>query len=270
MKKHYLWFLALTLFYLTNNLSAQQCDIIYVTPNGASSGTAGTKANPANFTYGLSLVSATANKIWMAQGTYTISLPIQLVSNITLEGGFDATTWIKSNGTPSIIHKDNSNLIPAPANALVAITGLNISGFRLQDLTLQVDNAPGNSNSVYGVYLNGCSNYNIVRCNVTTGNGAPGIAGTAGTSGVAGSPGATGPSANGNEQYFPGGAGGAGGFNGGNGATNGHHSGGNPSGSSGGGACGGAGGTSGTGPSCSAGCVFGSPNCGSATAGQPG
>ncbi len=76
---------------------AQECDIIYVTTTGANSGAAGTKANPASLNYGLTLVSGTANKVWIATGTYNITIPIQLVSNLTLEGGFDGTTWIISN-----------------------------------------------------------------------------------------------------------------------------------------------------------------------------
>jgi hypothetical protein len=44
------------------NSFSQQCDIIYVTPGGASSGTAGTKANPANLTYGLTLIGLYTNK----------------------------------------------------------------------------------------------------------------------------------------------------------------------------------------------------------------
>jgi gliding motility-associated-like protein len=269
MKKYYLFLVAFFVILGNKQIVAQQCDVIYVTPTGASSGAAGTKANPASLTYALTLVTAASNKIWMAQGNYSLAQPIQLISNVTIEGGFDAATWIKSNATPTVIAKDNSNVIVA-ANALVAFAGNAVSNFRLQDLTITVANAVGAQTSVYGIYLNGCSNYNIVRCNVTTGNAGAGVPGNGGTAGAAGGAGGAGPAANGNEQYFPGGTGGVGGNNGGTGSTNGRHSGGTGPGSAGAGACGGAGGASGTGPSCTAGCAFGSPNCGNATAGQPG
>src|SRR5690606_9715074 len=151
-----------------NAVFGQSCGVIYVTPTGASSGAAGTKANPASLAYGLTLATGTYNRIWLASGTYSISQPLQLVSNTTIEGGFDAVTWIKSNATPSVIHRDNSNVIPAPANALVGLSGNSVSNFRLQDLTIQVDNANTPQTSVYGIHLNGCSNYNIVRCYVTS------------------------------------------------------------------------------------------------------
>ncbi len=250
-------------------LIAQECDIIYVTPTGASSGAAGTRANPASLSYGLSLVTGTANRVWLSSGTYNLSTPLQLISNVTMEGGFDPTTWIKSNATPSILHKDNTNLLPAPANALVALVGLNLSGFRLQDLTVYVDDAPGNSNSVYGVYLNGCSNYNIMRVAVNTGAGAPGLPGTAGTVGAAGGNGAAGSPGMSEPGPIIGGLGGVGGTNGGNGASINKYKNVN-GGAAGGGSCGGAGGAGGSGPDCTAGCAFGAPSCSSTTPGQAG
>src|ERR1051325_788555 len=132
---------------------AQQCDIIYVTPNGAASGAAGTQANPADLSYGLTLATPVANQLWLASGTYTISTTLILSSGITIEGGFDPVTWKKSNGTPSIIYRDATNPYGPPSNGLFAIGGLSVSGFRLQDLTIQTANAAGGGTTVYGIYL---------------------------------------------------------------------------------------------------------------------
>ena len=150
MKNFHLFLIIVFFLFGNKQLTAQQCDVIYVTPSGASSGATGTKANPASLTYALTLVTATSNKIWMAQGNYALAQPIQLISNVTIEGGFDATTWIKSNATPTVIAKDNSNVIVA-ANALVAFAGNAVSNFRLQDLTITVANAVGAQTSVYGI-----------------------------------------------------------------------------------------------------------------------
>lgn len=247
--------------------TAQQCDVIYVTPNGNGNGS---RANPTNLVAGLGMVTPTANRLWLAIGVYNINTEIQLVNDVTIEGGFDpANGWIKSNTPATVIHRTNGNLLPPPANATGIFMGVNVSGFRLQDLTLEMDIPNGVAATAYGVYLNGCSNYNIVRCHVTSADGTPGVAGVSGTvgnPGSAGSPGVNG----GVEPAKPGGAGGAGGSNGGNGANSGVHGSVGPPGQTGGGSCGGAGGTTGTGPSCSLGCTFGSPNCNSATPGQPG
>ena len=241
---------------------SQQCNVIYVTPNGASAGAAGTRANPASLTYGLSLANGVDNLIWMAAGNYPLSSPLQLVSNVTLEGGFDPVTWIKSNATPTVIQKDNTNVIPAPANALVALAGLTISNFRLQDLTITVANATTPVTSVYGVYLNGCSNYNIVRCSVTSGAATPGAAGAPGAIGAPGSPGN--PGTNGTTEPGPdaGGAGGAGGNNGGNGGNvNNYNPGAAANGTVGSGPNGGTAGGGGSGTGCVLGCTLGPPGC---------
>jgi len=250
------------------------CNVIYVSPNGANSGNAGTRLNPASLTYGLTLVGGQSTTLWLAEGTYNISTPINLVSNITIEGGFDPATWIKSNATPTILHKDNSNMIPAPANALVAVIGNAVSGFRLQDLTITEDDATGISGSAYGIYLNACSNYNIVRCNVTSGAGSPGSAGAAGQAGANGGNGGNG-GAFGNENAVPAGgtAGTGGGGAGGVGAQGAGWS--RTYALAGAGSCGAtAGNTPGSGPGCGCG-LFGTSNnssCGgsSPTAGQAG
>ena len=255
----------LSLFLLSLILSAinpafsQECDVIYVTPAG-SPAAAGTRANPTDLLHGLSLVSATANRVWLAAGTYNISQTLQIPSDVTIEGGFAAGTWIKSNSAASIIHKDATNALPPPAFALIAVGANGASNFRLQDLTITVDNASTPQISVYGLGLVGCSNYFIVRCTINTGNGGDGAPGALGAPGVVGAPGGNGlPAAN--ENSIPaGGIGGTGGNPGGNGGEGARHS---PqaaaNGSAGGGACGGAGGSLGDGPNCGCG-IFGSSN----------
>ncbi|MBL4753547.1 MAG: hypothetical protein JKY52_08165, partial [Flavobacteriales bacterium] len=247
---------------------AQECDIIYVTTTGASSGTAGTRINPASLLYGLSLISPTSNRVWIAVGTYNISNSLAIPDDCTLEGGFDPVTWIKSNASESIIMRDNLN--PAPASALIGLEGTTATGFRLQDLTINVADAPGSGNSVYGIYLNNCSNYNITRCKVITGSGAPGTVGAPGSDGTTGGAGSAGTlGACNNESFVPGGAGGigAGGNDGGGGAPGENHSGGPPGASGLTSGCGGAGGASGSGPDD---CLFCSPSCGDVVPGSNG
>lgn len=167
---------------------AQQCTVIYVTPNGASTGTAGTKAAPASLTYALTLANATDNKIFMASGTYNITAPINMKANLTIEGGYNANTWKKSNSTATTIYRDNSNIESAP-NRLVAMYCNAISNFRLQDLTIRTANAFGGGVSTYGIRLNACSNYQIARCKVIAGNAGNGTGGINGANGMAGAAG---------------------------------------------------------------------------------
>jgi gliding motility-associated-like protein len=181
----------LALILISSIVLGQECGIVYVSPNGAGSGLAGTKSNPANFTYGLTLTSPSDSRIWMAVGNYTIDNTVSIASGITIEGGFDGATWIKSNATQTIINR--SALNPDIANlALVAFEAIGRNGFRLQDLNINVVNAPLPSMTVYGIRVVNSSNYNIVRCEVVTGNGGNGAAGNIGANGTVGANGANG------------------------------------------------------------------------------
>lgn len=171
-------------------ITAQECNIIYVTPLGASSGVAGTKQNPANLIYGLSLVTGPDNIIYMRAGTYNVSNPVNLVSNVKIYGGFNPQ-WEKTNGSESIIFRDFFNVEPNPSR-LVAAQGTNISNFELHDITIKTANAIGSAISTYGLYLNGCSDYQLVRVKILAGMATSSVAGTAGTNGVAGANGAVG------------------------------------------------------------------------------
>jgi PKD repeat protein len=175
------------------HVSAQECGYVYVTPAGASSGIAGTKAIPASFSYGLTLINSSNSIMRMAQGNYNLSNTLSIPSNITIEGGYDAATWIKSNVTITTINRDSSNTQTNP-NRLVGLSCINVSGFRLLDLTINVANAnpSGDGVSVYGIYINNCTNYILSRCKVNTGNGSDGLPGAPGFPGLAGAAGSVG------------------------------------------------------------------------------
>ncbi|MCF8275237.1 MAG: PKD domain-containing protein [Flavobacteriales bacterium] len=206
IKTFFLSIILVLLFFASSN--GQECGIIYVSPSGAAGGLTGTRINPASLSYALTLANATNNVLWLASGTYTISSSIAIPNNVTIEGGFNPSTWIKSNSTPSVISRTAANPLPTPANTLVALAGLNASGFRLQDLTIDVADAPASTTtspfgaSVYGIYLNGCSNYNIVRCFVTAGNGSNGQPGEAGVTGQGGGDGQNGGDGDPDNQNF--------------------------------------------------------------------
>jgi len=156
-----------------------------VTPGGASSGAAGTKATPANLIHGLSLTSTTDNIVRLSAGTYPLDSALGIRSNVTLEGGFDPVTWVKSNATPTIFHRDTSNTLSGPAR-LIALYGVGISNFRILDVTIDVDDAVGNGISTYGIYLNSCSNFTLSRCFINLGDASDGYQGAAGIPGMSG------------------------------------------------------------------------------------
>ena len=187
-----LFYFIFSVFYFLFSISsnAQECGVVYVTPNGVSTGAAGTKTNPASLVYGLTLANPANKRIWLAAGTYTISNPINIPSGVEMDGGFN-TLWQKSNGAASIIFRDNTNPEANPSR-LVALYCINQTNFRLQDLTIRVTNAFGNGTSTYGIYMSGCSNYRIARCRVIAGNAGAGNNGGAGVPGINGAVGSAG------------------------------------------------------------------------------
>lgn len=172
--------------------TAQECNIIYVSPNGSGSGT---KSAPTNIENALSIVGPGLNQIRMAQGTYPISDTLHLVSGVTIDGSYDPTTWIKSNNVSTIIHRDATNPPPPPPSSVtilstpypvIALAAQGISDFHLHDLKVVVDDAIEPSASTCGIYVNGCSNYTFDRVHVVAGDGGNGVEGVAGFDGSVG------------------------------------------------------------------------------------
>jgi gliding motility-associated-like protein len=206
------------------------CDVIYVSPSGGGNGLS--RTSPTDLATALTMAQCNNVVIKMTQGTYILNAPItNLTSFITLEGGFDPTFTTKSSlAGATTIFRTNAN-IQGPPNA-PRLSAFEISGatnFRLQDLTIQVDNAPAATPaspygvSTYGIHMNGCSNYDIVRCQIIVGNASAGLNGTPGQNGTHGGNGGNGSAGdNDNENRSGlggGGGGGAGATNGGNGGN---------------------------------------------------
>lgn len=195
---------------------------LYVTTTGVGNGT---KGNPTNLIAALSAATP-GTVIKIATGTYNINNAIYLVSDVTLEGGFQAgAAWVKTSVPgATIINRTTSNPEGvANQQRLVAIYGINVSNFRLQDIRITTSNGNVSGESTYGIHLTNCSNYQIIRTQVLPGNAASGSVGMPGAGSLNGSPGVFGmngrpdnnlssvPGGNGGNGAGPGGAGGAGG-----------------------------------------------------------
>ena len=179
------------------------CNVVYVNTTGGGDGT---RANPTDLVTALGMAACNSTVIKMATGTYTYNNAITAVtSNVTIEGGFiEASGWQKiSTPGATTIQRSTSNVEDA-AGAGPRLTAFYINsqtGFRFQDVTVEVLAAPANSGgnrgiSTYGVHMTNCSNYNFTRTQVIAGDGGVGdngannttIAAT-GENGQAGTPG---------------------------------------------------------------------------------
>lgn len=191
-----LFVLFVTLFsFLALNVDAQTCtglgttdfsDIVYVSVNGQPSST-GEADDPTDLVTAISMIGGNTDKIYMQGGTYILSDRLVMVGNAQLIGGFNSN-WIKDNSAVTTIFRDANNIQTGP-NRLVGVECIGISNFRIQDLSVQVQSAQGLGTSVYGIYLNNCSDYNLVRCKVLTGSGGNGSNGAPGQNGTDGAPG---------------------------------------------------------------------------------
>lgn len=191
LQKHFAYFLSVALLVWSSTVSAQECGIIYVAPNGATTGEAGTRDNPAELQYALTLVDADNDHMRLAHGVYELTETLEIPSDLVFEGGFVEGTWFKSNSDSTILHRDAGNY-DVVNKALIALKVENRSNFRIQDITIKVDDAPDNGVSIYGIYLAGCSDYYVSRCIIITGDGSDGAPGGQGEQGLAGANGVDG------------------------------------------------------------------------------
>ncbi|MEN2991924.1 MAG: hypothetical protein ABDH91_00005, partial [Bacteroidia bacterium] len=170
--------------------------IWYVAPGGCAGGpNCGSRDNPADIFWARQQACATATPnsphvIRLATGDYTLNNTLELCSNVYWDGGYDRTQqWKKTNAAVTRLRRTTANAETGWPPRLIGIRGVNISNFRLQDITLDVQGyAPGvrptnHGMSVYGIYLAGCADYRIVRCDVTAGRGADGAPGPNGGAG---------------------------------------------------------------------------------------
>ncbi len=168
------------------------CTNIYVSENATGDGS---QDNPASLDDAMQMAMCNNTVIKMAAGTYNIDAPLQLSSFLTLEGGFDpGNNWTKSSQAGlTTINRTNINPEgPPEAQRLVAVQGNGATGFRLQDLTITTDDALISSQegiSTYGIHLLGCSDYDIMRCQILPGNASDGNIGAVGADGMSGVPG---------------------------------------------------------------------------------
>lgn len=198
-----------------NGLGSQSySQVIFVSVTGSPTGQA-TTDDPVDLLTGIGMIGGIADKVYLQSGTYVLSNALDMPSNAQLIGGFNSD-WIKDNSAVTTLFRDANNVEVNPPR-LIAVNCVGKTNFRLQDLTIRTTNALGQGVSTYGVYLNNCSDYDLVRCKIIAGNGgngSPGAPGQVGPAGAAGEQGQPGEEDDGGNNH--GGVGGSGSFSGSN------------------------------------------------------
>jgi len=212
-------------FIVSYGFSFGQCSIIYVSTAGTASAT-GDISDPLDLTTAFTVASQ-GELIRIATGTYTIDNPLNIpFDDIIIEGGFDDFNGWKKTSLAGATTINRSALNPQGSqnqSRLIAMYAIGITGFELHDITLTTDNASSAGTSTYGMHIENCANYSIVRCQLMPGNGGAGAVGSNGSAGSSGAQGQNGfaGSVDGNCNGGTGGYGGAGGGTGAGGSTSG-------------------------------------------------
>ena len=186
----------------------------------------GTAASPVQtLSYALTLVNATRTNIRMAGGNYTENAILDIVNDLHIDGAYTVagTDWIKSTSQVTTITLSGTETV-AGLRHRMGFRANGVSNWALQDLTIVTTNITGldpnrRGSSNYAVWINNCSDYEISRCDITSGNASNGDIGDVGAAGSAGSNGSIGGagSCDGNytccfgSESAPGGNGGSGG-----------------------------------------------------------
>lgn len=172
------------------DVGSPNCDFAYVATTGTDDVFAGGPDNPyQTLAYAISQLSG-RKYIRMAGGVYNESSIIELENDLVIEGAYQFTAgiWTKttSQSTDLVLSGFQNSGVTGSSSVehRVGIYGNNDDGFTLQDLSITTTNVSGTTpnsrgRSNYAVLLiNGCENYDIVRCEVNSGNASRGLNGT--------------------------------------------------------------------------------------------
>ena len=185
--------LALFLFLITQ-AALGQCDYVYVSNATGSDANPGTAAAPVQtLSQALTLVSGTRTTIRMAGGAYTETSIVEIVDNLHIEGAYTVagSVWTKSTTQFTTITLSGFEDIPGGVDHRIGFRANNVIDWGLHDLVIITtditgldDNRKGRSN--YAIWINGCSNYEISRCDIRNGNASTGDTGDIGAIGANG------------------------------------------------------------------------------------
>ena len=169
------------------------CNFIYVSPAGDPSTNLGSKNCPANLLQAFQIYSNTPsrNVILMLEGSYSFNQKITVPGGVTIIGGHTVNgngEWIRNSGATTTL-TINPPLETATVSSVTVghHIGIDLGGnnIRFKDLTISVLPAGASGvtgdrgRSVYGIYNNGRTGIELVRCNVSTGAASGGSNGAA-------------------------------------------------------------------------------------------
>ena len=160
---------------------------IFVTDTG-NDGAAGTPGAPMrSLSAAIARANAANRDVYVASGGYSETTTLQVVSGVSVFGGFDASDWSRSHGS----------LTEVAVSHTMAVRAYGISAATVLDhLTIRGADATSSGGSAYGIYAQNSDGLVVRRSTIVAGRGANGANGTSpsgtasrGSNGSAGQPG---------------------------------------------------------------------------------
>ncbi len=176
------------------------CEMIYVDAATGNNANLGLPASPvANLWRAMQLVGGGRTNIRMTGGNYTEPNIIYLQNNVFIEGSWlnNACVWSKQSNKVTTLNFSGEETLSTSVTHKVGFKATGISGWRIQDLTINTTNnsgtaTDGRGKSNYAVLVDNCSNYALNRCAINVGTASNGGNGGNGTNGSNGNFGAAG------------------------------------------------------------------------------
>jgi hypothetical protein len=165
---------------------------VYVSPRGNDTNP-GTIEEPKRSLSAAIAAAPVGGVVYAAAGTYTQGV-IELVSGVSLFGGFDSLTWTRSDAQETIIRHEGS----VSSGRIIGLMGQNLTSQTVVDgVRVETPDASGESVVNYGIYCNGCVSLELRSVQVIAGAGGDGSNGENGHNGDNGADGADGAHPNG-------------------------------------------------------------------------
>ncbi|MBO4646311.1 MAG: DUF1565 domain-containing protein, partial [Bacteroidales bacterium] len=174
-----------------------QVQEIYVSPQGDDNADGSALTPVRTLSHALQISGDDGTIIRMSSGNYNEAGPLELRSNLTIEGGFDGSWQPDSVGTHITVQHIE---YVGDYSQKIGLRSDNDTNWTLRRLSLAVLSATeaersssGKGATVYALYIAGNSSGNkLEECHLESGNGGDGLAGQSGTAGSSGSNGTSG------------------------------------------------------------------------------
>ncbi len=178
--------------------STPACDFIYVSDNGndANSGSSNSPYKTINVAIN-SAIANSINHIKVSNGNYIETSILNIPAKTVIEGGYNVINgiWTKSSNSNTNIICSGTETIDNNIAHVMGFKSDSSSNWKLIDLNITTSNSiwqtvSGRGKSNYGIWINNSYNYEIIRCNITSGSPSSGLNGINGLIGHTGANGA--------------------------------------------------------------------------------